>query len=139
MCPVRYGNSHKNKSRYPWLQDMKAVSKYILCLFTGTPCPLQLFSSEGELIRTVITEDQITEAYQFAVYFKKVRGDLRIYISDFWDNAYKVFGFTGEYIETVCEAGTGLCQTARPTGIFIEYSGYVTYCDMKENNCLQRL
>ena len=136
---IRYPASHKKGSRYPWLQDMKAANDLIVCLFTGSPSPLQLFSFEGELIRSVIREDQITEAYHFAVYFNAVTGELRFYISDFWDNAIKVFDTEGMYIENICEEGTGLCQISRPTGLFIEETGYITYCDMKENNCLQRL
>ena len=136
---IRYPASHKNGSRYPWLQDMKAVSYSIVCLFTGSPSPLQVFSFEGELIRSVIREDQITEAYHFAFYLNAVTGEMRFYISDFWDNAIKVFDEEGVYIENICEEGTGLCQISRPTGIFVEQTGYITYCDMKENNCLQRL
>ena len=46
---IRYENSHKNKNTYPWLQDMKAFGYVIICLFTGSPSPLQEFSLEGEL------------------------------------------------------------------------------------------
>ena len=136
---IRYESNHRNKNRYPWLQDMKVVSDTVLCLFTGSPAPLQAFSFEGELIRSVITEDLITEAYHFALFFNAVTGEVRFYISDFWDNAIKVFDIEGRYIENICEEGTGLCQISRPTGIFVEQSGYITYCDMKEDNCLQRL
>ena len=136
---IRYESNHRNKNRYPWLQDMKVVSDTVLCLFTGSPAPLQMFSFEGELIRSVITEDLITEAYHFALFFNAVTGEVRFYISDFWDNAIKVFDRKGRYIENICEEGTGLCQISRPTGIFVEQSGYITYCDMKEDNCLQRL
>ena len=139
LLAIRYPASHKKGSRYPWLQDMKAVSNGIVCLFTGSPSPLQLFSFEGELFMSVITEDQITEAYHFTIYTNAVTGEETIYISDFWDNAIKVFDTEGVYIENICEEGTGLCQISRPTGIFIEETGYITYCDMKENNCLQRL
>ena len=139
LHPIRYGNRHKKKNRYPWLQDMKAAVNVIVCLFTGSPSPLQLYSQKGEFIRTLITEDKITGAYHFGLYVNPETRIPSIYISDFWDNAVKVFDINGNYIETVCEAGTGLCQTSRPTGIFIEYSGYVTICDMKESYCLQRL
>ena len=136
---IRYESNHRNKNRYPWLQDMKAVSNVVLCLFTGSPSPLQAFSLKGELIRSIITEDLITEAYHFDIFFNAVTGEMRYFISDFWDNAIKVFDIEGRYIENICEEGTGLCQISRPTGIFVEDTGYITYCDMKEDNCLQRL
>ena len=136
---IRYESNHRNKNRYPWLQDMKALSDAVYCLFTGSPAPLQAFSLKGELIRSVITEDLITEAYHFAVFPNAVTGEVRYYISDFWENAIKVFDIEGRYIENICEEGTGLCQISRPTGIFVEPTGYITYCDMKEDNCLQRL
>ena len=118
---------------------MKALSDTVYCLFTGSPAPLQAFSLKGELIRSVITEDLITEAYHFAIFLNAVTGEMRFYISDFWDNAIKVFDIEGRYIENICEEGTGLCEISRPTGIFVEPTGYITYCDMKEDNCLQRL
>ncbi|KAI6649529.1 hypothetical protein LOD99_6695 [Oopsacas minuta] len=44
------------------LQDMKAVDNCVVCLFTGSPSPLQMFSLEGELIGSIITGDQIVGA-----------------------------------------------------------------------------
>ena len=82
------------------------------------------------------TKDQIVEAYHFAIFGNAVTGEVRIYTSDFWDNAIKVFDIQGQCIENICEEGTGLCQLSRPTGIFVVHSGYITYCDMKEDNCL---
>ena len=117
---------------------MRTVSNAIVCLFTGSPSPLQLSSLEGELINSIIREHQITEAYHFAICTNTVTGEARYYISDFWDNAIKVFDTEGVYIENICEEGTGPCQISRPTGLFVELTGYITYCDMKENNCVQR-
>ena len=123
---IRYGTSHKN---------MKAFSNAIICLFTGSPSLLQLFSFEGEFIRSLITEDEIKEAYHFSVSTNAVIG--RFYISEFWDNSIKVFDTEG--IENIYEEGRGLCQISRPTGIFIEPTGYIAYCDMNEDSCLLRL
>ncbi|KAI6655599.1 hypothetical protein LOD99_2098 [Oopsacas minuta] len=124
-------------NRYPWLQDMKAANDCVICLFTGSPSRLQIFSLEGVLIRSILTEDQIVGAYNFNLFYNPITNELRIYICDFWDNFIKVFDQFGEFIETVCETGHGLCQIFRPSCIFIEPSGYVTVGDMKEDNCLQ--
>ncbi|KAI6651010.1 hypothetical protein LOD99_5587 [Oopsacas minuta] len=129
----------KIPNRYPWLQDMKAVKDCVLCLFTGSPSPLQIFSLEGEFIGSMLTEDQIVGAYNFHLFYNLITEELRIYICDFWDNSIKVFDQFGKFIETVCETGHELCQIFRPSCIFIEDTGYVIVGDMKKNNCLQRL
>ena len=130
---------YQQKNRYPWLQDMKAGANFFFCLFTGSPYPLQMFSLEGELIRTILTENQIMVAYNFNVYFHPIKMELMFYICDFWDNDIKVFDYNGKFIESFCEKGIELCQLIHPTAIFIEHSGYITICDMKEDNCVQRL
>ena len=137
LSPIRYRNNRKN--RYPWLQDMKATREYIICLFTGSPSPLQEFSLEGELLRSVLTEDKIVGAYHFNVFENLVTDKWRICITDFWGSAIKVFDMEGQLLETFSEKGFGLGQIIQPTGIFVEESGLITVCDMKEDNCLQRL
>ena len=118
---------------------MKTTRVSIICLFTGSPSPLQEFSLEGEFRRSILTEDKILEAYHFNVYQNPVTREWRIYITDFWDSAIKVFNREGQFIETFSERGFGLGQIIQPTGIFVEESGFITVCDMKEDNCLQRL
>ena len=137
LNPIRYHTYKKN--RYPWLQDMKATRDSIYCLFTGSPSPLQEFSFTGELRRSVLTEDNIVGAYHFNVFKNPVTREWRIYITDFWDSAMKVFDMEGQFIETFSEKGFVLGQIIQPTGIFVEESGLITVCDMKEDNCLQRL
>ena len=137
LNPIRY---HTNKNnRYPWLQDIKATGYSIICLFTGSPSPLQEFSLMGVLLRSVLTEDNIVGAYHFNLFENPVTLEWRIYITDFWNSAIKVFDKEGQFMETFLEKGSGLGQIIQPTGIFIEYSGFITVCDMKEDNCLQRL
>ena len=118
---------------------MKATRGFIICLFTGSPSPLQEFSYAGELIRSVLTEDKIVGAYHFNVLWNPVTREYRIYVTDFWDSAIKVFDMEGRFIETFSEKGFYLGQIIQPTGIFVEESGFITVCDMKEDNCLQRL
>ena len=68
---------------------MKAGNYSIFCLFTGSPSPLQEFSSEGELTRSVLTEEKIVEAYHFnrqSCYQRMENLHNR-----FWGNAIKVF------------------------------------------------
>ncbi|KAI6649817.1 Long-chain-fatty-acid--CoA ligase ACSBG2 [Oopsacas minuta] len=127
----------KIPNRYPWLQDMKAAENGVICFFTGSPSLLQLFSLEGVLIRSILTEDQIVGAYNFNLFYNFIIDEWRIYICDFWDNSIKVFDWFGKFIETVCKTGHELCQIFRPSCIFIEDSGYVTVGDMKEDNCLR--
>ncbi|KAI6655627.1 hypothetical protein LOD99_2125 [Oopsacas minuta] len=127
----------KITNRYPWLQDMKTTNDYVICLFTGSPSPLQMFSLQGKLIKSILTEDQIAGAYNFNLFQNPNTDEVRIYICDFWDNSIKVFDLDGKFIETVCETGHGLCQTFRPSCIFIEKTGIITYGDMKVDNCLQ--
>ena len=137
LNPIRYHTNEKN--RYPWLQDMKATRDSIYCLFTGSPSPLQEFSLTGKLRRSVLTEDKIVGAYHFNLIRNPITNKWRIYITDFWDSAIKVFDRGGQFIETFSEKGFYLGQIIQPTGIFVEESGFITVCDMKEDNCLQRL
>ena len=139
LNPIRYHTNKKN--RYPWLQDMKATWGSIICLFTGSPYPLLEFSFEGELrcISIILGEDRIVGAYHFNLFENPVTDEYRIYITDFWNSAIKVFDKDGRFIETFSENGFGLGQIIQPTGIFVEESGFITVCDMKEDNCLQRL
>ena len=136
LTPIKYT---ENKNRYPWLQDMKALSNCLICLFTGSPSPLQIFSLKGELLRSIITEDKLSGAYHFDVFINPITSALYIYVTDFWENIIKVFNMEGELVDIYCGKGTDLCQLIHPTGIFVEPSGYVNICDMKEDNCLQRL
>ena len=137
LNPIRYQTNKKN--RYPWLQDMKVTSYSIICLFTGSSSPLQEFSFEGVLRRSILTEDEIVGAYDFNLFWNPVTDKWGIYITDFWDSAIKVFDLEGQFIGTFSEKGFYLGQTIQPTGIFVEESGFITVCDMKEDNCLQRL
>ena len=67
------------------------------------------------------------------------RKEEKFYITDFWDNAIKVFDLEGRFIVTFSEKGFGLGQIFDPAGIFVEESGLFTICDMKEDNCLERV
>ena len=136
LDPIRYHTNEKN--RYPWLRDIK-VRWTIFCLFTGSPSPIQEFSLKGELLRSVVTEDKIVGAYHFNLFRNLVSKEWKFYITDFGDNAIKVFDLKGRFIEAFSEKGFGLGQIIQPTGIFVEESGFITVCDMKEDNCLQRL
>ena len=137
MNPIRYRTNKKN--RYPWLQDMKATSNSIICLFTGSPSPLQEFSMIGELLRSVLTEEEIVGAYHFNMFWNRITDEWRVFVTDFWYNAIKVFDREGQFVETYSEKGFDIGQIIQPTGIFVEESGFITVCDMKEVNCLQRL
>ena len=137
LNPIRYHTNKKN--RYPWLQDMKATDYSIICLFTGSPSPLQEFLFTGERFRSILTEDRIVGAYHFNLFWNPVTREWRIYITDFWASAIKVFDLERQFIETFSEKGSDLGQIIQPTGIFVEESGFITVCDMKEDNCLQRL
>ena len=137
LNPIRYHTNHEN--RFPWLQDMKATRDSIICLFTGSPSPLQEFSFKGVLLRSILTEDKIVGAYHFDLFWNPVTREWRIYITDFWNSAIKVFDREGRFIETFSQKGFGLGQIFQPTGICIELSRLITVCDMKEDNCLQRL
>ena len=137
LDPIRYHNN--KKKRYTWLQDIKVVWNSIFCLFTGSPSPLQVFSLTGVLLRSLLTEEEVVGAYHFNVFRNPVITEWRIYIADFWDSAIKVFDFEGQFIESFSEKGNRLGQIFQPTGIFVEESGFIIVCDMKEDNCLQRL
>ena len=70
--------------------------------------PLQAFSLEGELVSSILTEDRIVGAYHFDVFRNPVTKQLRMYITDFWDSAIKVFDMEEQFIEPFSEKGFGL-------------------------------
>ena len=78
-------------------------------------------------------------AYHLYLLKNPVIDEYRIYIADIWDNTIKVFEWEGRFIDTFLEKEFGLGQIFQPTGIFAVKSGLITVCDMKEENCLQRL
>ncbi|KAI6653446.1 hypothetical protein LOD99_3665 [Oopsacas minuta] len=80
----------KIPNRYPWLQHMKTINHCVICLFTGSLSPLQVFSLEGYLIRSILTEDQIVGAYNFELFYNPITKECRIYVCDFWDNFISV-------------------------------------------------
>ena len=94
-------------------------TKLFKCLFTGSPSPLQEFSLKGELLSSVLTEDQIVGAYHFNLFENPVIRKYRIYITDFGANAIKVFDLEGRFIETFSQKGFSLGQIIQPTGIFV--------------------
>ena len=138
MSPIRY-HTRRKKNRYPWLQDMKTARNHVFCLFTGSPSPLQMFSLTGAFVCTILAEDRIVGAYSFNIHLHPLEAVLTFYICDFWGNDVKVFDYNGKCIETICEKGDQLGKVVRPTAIFIERTGYITVCDLKEDNCMQRL
>ena len=113
LNPMSYHTDKKN--RYPWLQDMEVTFYSIICLFSGSPSPLQEFSLEGELIRSVLTEDKILGAYHFNLFWESITDEYRIYIADFWNSAIKIFDLEGRFIETFSENGFYLGQIIQPT------------------------
>ena len=135
LNPIQY----PNKNKFPWLQDMKPIVDRLLCLFTGTPYPLQLFTTTGFQLLCIIASEGLSGSYHFDLYFNSVNNEWHIYVADFWENVIKVFDLKGNLVDTYCEKGSDLCQLIHPTGIFVEPSGYINICDMKEDNCVQRL
>ena len=78
-------------------------------------------------------------AYHFNLFRNLVSKEWKFYITDFGDSAIKVSDLKERFIEAFSEKGFGLGQIIQPTGILVEESGFITVCDMKEDNCLQRL
>ena len=114
------------------LMDLKLVSSLFIVLFRDCTYPIQSFSRDGNLIRLIVSQEQLIGA----VYFCLDR-NMNIIISSYGAHNVKVFDREGQLVATIGHEGTGLGEFCRPRGIDINKEGLIVVVDYKDSHKLQ--
>ena len=114
------------------LIDLKLVPSLFIVLFRECTYPVQSFSRDGNLIRLIVSQEQLL----FAEYFCLDR-NMNIIISDTGAHNVKVFDGEGQLVATIGHEGTGPGEFQYPRGIDINKEGLIVAVDYKDSHKLQ--
>ena len=114
------------------LFDLKLTSSLFIVLFLGCTYPVQSFSRGGDLVRLIVSQEQLVEAYYFCL-----DRNMNIIISDIGAHNVKVFNGEGQLVATIGHEGTGPGEFYRPIGIDINKEGRIVVVDNKDSHKLQ--
>ena len=114
------------------LIDLKLVSSLFIVLFLECTYSVQSFSRDGDLVRLIVSQEQLIGA----VYFCLDR-NTNIIISDTGAHNVKVFNGEGELVATIGHEGTGPGEFCQPRGIDINKEGLIVVVDNKNSLILQ--
>lgn len=104
----------------------------IIILFTYMNYPLQSFTRDGELIRTILTNEQVAGAHYFCIdpYNNFI-------ISDFMAHQVKIFTPSGKLVVTIGKRGVAPGEFYGPSGIALALDNRIIVCDWKSEHLLQ--
>ena len=114
------------------LLDLKVTTSLFVVLFRFSNKPIQTFSREGNLIRIIASEEQLTLPY-----FLCLDRHYNIIVSNFGTHNLKVFSPEGDLIATIGHKGTGPGEFHIPTGIDVDREGRIVVVDRKYTHKLQ--
>ena len=114
------------------LFDLKVTTSLFVVLFHNSNKPIQTFSREGNLIRIIASEEQLTKPN-----FLCLDRHYNIIVSDFAAHNLKVFSPEGDLIATIGHYGTGPGEFYSPTGIDVDREGRIVVIDNKRTHRLQ--
>ena len=114
------------------LMDLKLVSSLFIVLFLDCTYPVQSFSRDGNLIRLIVSQEQLVRARYFCL-----DRNMNIIISDYGDHNVKVFDREGQLVATIGHEGTGPGEFCQPRGIDINKEGLIVVADNKYSHKLQ--
>ncbi|WP_411025073.1 hypothetical protein, partial [Salmonella sp. s54836] len=109
-------------------RDITVLHTELIILFSNTDYPLQSFTREGILLRTILNKQQVN----FALYFTMDINNNYI-ISDNQDNNIKIFNRIGKLIANIGNKG----QIKNPHGISLDLNNKLIICDEKNKYKLQ--
>ena len=113
------------------LIDLKLVSSLFIVLFRECTYPVQSFSRDGNLIRLIVSQEQLVDALYFCL-----DRDMNIIISDSGAHNVKVFDREGQLVATIGHEGTGPGEFYYPHGIYINKEGLIVVVDRKDSHML---
>ena len=114
------------------LFDLKLVSSLFIVLFLDCTYPVQSFSRDGNLIRLIVSQEQLVRARYFCL-----DRDMNIIISDTGAHNVKVFDREGQLVATIGHKRTGPGEFSSPHGIDINKEGLIVVVDRKYSHKLQ--
>ena len=114
------------------LIDLKLVSSLFIVLFRECTYPVQSFSRDGNLIRLIVSQEQLVKANYFCL-----DRNMNIIISDYRAHNVKVFDREGQLVATIGHEGRGPGEFSSPHGIDINKEGLIVVVDWKKSHILQ--
>ena len=114
------------------LRDLKIATSLFIVLFEKSNYPIQTFSRDGNLIRVITSQDQLTDAYYLCV-----DRHLNILVSDFRAHNLKIFSIEGHFLTTIGQEGEGPGNFFHPRGIGVDKEGFIVVVDWKSSHKLQ--
>ena len=114
------------------LVDLKLVPSLFIVLFLKCTYPVQSFSREGNLIRLIVSQEQLVRAMYFCL-----DRNMNIIISDHGAHNVKVFDREGQLVATIGHEGTRPGELCRHRGIDINKEGLIVVVDYKDSHKLQ--
>ena len=114
------------------LIDLKLVSSLFIVLFHKCSYPVQSFSRDGNLVRLIVSQEQLVGADYFCL-----DRNMNIIISDLGAHSVKVFDREGQLVATIGHEGTGPGEFKYPKGIDINKEGLIVVVDLKGSHMLQ--
>ena len=114
------------------LIDLKLVPSLFIVLFLDCTYPVQSFSRDGDLIRLIVSQEQLASAFSFCL-----DRNMNIIISDYRAHNVKVFDREGQLVATIGHEGTGPGELCQPRGIDINKEGLIVVVDLKDSHKLQ--
>ena len=115
-----------------WLFDLKLVSSLFIVLFRDCTYPVQSFSRDGNLIRLIVSQEQLVRAFHFCL-----DRNMNIIICDTGAHNVKVFDREGQLVATIGHEGKGPGEFSSPGGIDINKEGLIVVVDLKQSHILQ--
>ena len=116
------------------LFDLKLVASLFIVLFLKCTYLVQSFSRDGNLIRLIVSQEQLVRAEYFCL-----DRNMNIIISDMRAHNVKVFDREGQLVATIGHEGTGPGEFYYPRGIDINKEGLIVVVDYKDSHKLQFL
>ena len=114
------------------LFDLKLVSSLFIVLFRECTYSVQSFSRDGNLVRLIVSQEQLMGADYFCLDRK-----MNIIIGDYGAHNVKVFDIEGQLVATIGHEGTGPGEFSSPGGIDINKEGLIVVVDYKQSHRLQ--
>ena len=117
------------------IYDLKTFRDELYILFSKCLYPLQSFSRDGNLLRTIIPQDSVGKIFYFCI---DLQGNF--IISDDSTDKIMIFSSTGNIISTMGRDKTEKSEPGElycPRGVAIMKDNRVIICDVKQKNMLQ--
>ena len=114
------------------LLDLKVTTSLFVVLFHSSNKPIQTFSREGNLIRIIASEEQLTKPN-----FLCLDRHYNIIVSNIGAHNLKVFSSEGDLIAIIGHYGTGPGEFHTPHGIDVDREGRIVVVDRKHTHKLQ--